>query len=289
MSQDYYKVRIEPRPCTVDTTDLMAAFLADAGFESFEPDATGLNAYIACDYVNDNTGDVYKITRDALADMPIPCDSVDIHSERIQGEDWNEEWEKHYFKPIVIGNRCVVHSSFHHDIPAAEYDIVIDPKMAFGTGHHQTTSNMALWIMELDMNGKSVIDMGTGTGILAILAAMRGAGPVTGIEIDPVAYENAIENTALNGHPEIRLICGDATALADVKPADYLFANINRNIILGDIDRYAGALLPGGTMLLSGFYDHDLPMIREAASAHGLTNQGMHDTDHWVAARFIKE
>ena len=208
-----------------------------------------------------------------------------VCSKRIEGRDWNEEWEKNYFRPIVIEGECVVHSSFHKDVPQARYDIVIDPKMAFGTGHHHTTSRMAAWLLSEDLQGKSVIDMGTGTGILAMLASMRGAAPVTGIEIDPDAWDNAVDNARVNGR-DIRMICGDASALSELEPTDYLLANINRNIILGDIAAYARALKPGGVMLLSGFYDHDLPMIEAAAAGQGLEYVDKKLSADWCAAKF---
>lgn len=280
---DYYRVRIDVAECTEDITDLAAAYLADAGFESFEPDSTGLTAYIKRE-----AGDGVKIAEESLSDFPMESD-FKITGEVIEGEDWNEEWEKNYFKPILIEGRCVIHSTFHREVPEAEYDIVIDPKMAFGTGHHDTTSQMVKHILALPLQGKSVIDMGTGTGILGILAAMRGAERVIGIEIDEAAYENAKENVTLNG-VKMELIHGDATALSGLEPADYLFANINRNIILGDIDRYAGRLKSGGEMLLSGFYDTDIAMIAEAASRYDLREETRLVSDaRWVALRLIKE
>lgn len=280
---DYYRVRIDVAECTEDITDLAAAYLADAGFESFEPDSTGLTAYIKRE-----AGDGVKIAEESLSDFPMESD-FKITGEVIEGEDWNEEWEKNYFKPILIEGRCVIHSTFHREVPEAEYDIVIDPKMAFGTGHHDTTSQMVKHILDLSLQGKSVIDMGTGTGILGILAAMRGAERVIGIEIDEAAYENAKENVTLNG-VKMELIHGDATALSGLEPADYLFANINRNIILGDIDRYAGKLKSGGEMLLSGFYDTDIAMIAEAASRYDLREETRLVSDaRWVALRLIKE
>ena len=280
---DYYRVRIDVAECTEDITDLAAAYLADAGFESFEPDSTGLTAYIKRE-----AGDGVKIAKESLSDFPMESD-FKITGEVIEGEDWNEEWEKNYFKPILIEGRCVIHSTFHREVPEAEYDIVIDPKMAFGTGHHDTTSQMVKHILDLPLQGKSVIDMGTGTGILGILAAMRGAERVIGIEIDEAAYENAKENVTLNG-VKMELIHGDATALSGLEPADYLFANINRNIILGDIDRYAGRLKSGGEMLLSGFYDTDIAMIAEAASRYDLREETRLVSDaRWVALRLIKE
>lgn len=282
MGKDYFEVRVDFEPCNEDITDLAASFLADAGFETFEPDAVGLTAYIAADA----TADAEALTCESLVDFPIPTE-FKVSYKRIEGRDWNEEWEKNYFRPIVIEGECVVHSSFHKDVPQARYDIVIDPKMAFGTGHHHTTSRMAAWLLSEDLEGKSVIDMGTGTGILAMLASMRGAAPVTGIEIDPDAWENAVDNTRINGR-DIRMICGDASALSELEPADYLLANINRNIILGDIAAYARALKAGGVMLLSGFYEHDLPMIEAAAAEQGLEYVDKKLSADWCAAKFRK-
>lgn len=279
---DYYKVRIDATPCTEDITDLAAAFLADSGFESFEPDSMGLTAYIRC-----SEGSGKEIATDALCDFPMDVE-FNISEEFVEGKDWNEEWEKHYFQPILIGGDCVIHSSFHTDVPSARYDILIDPKMAFGTGHHDTTSQMVRHILGSDMEGKSVIDMGTGTGILGILAAMRGATKVTGIEIDRPAYDNAIENVSLNG-ANMELIHGDASALEGLDNADYLFANINRNIILADINRYAARLKSGGTMLLSGFYEEDIPMIEESASKYGLKESCRLISNRWTALKLIKE
>lgn len=278
---DYYSVRIDATPCNEDITDLAASFLADSGFESFLPDETGLSAFIPVAAGGAATAEI------ALADFPIPT-VFSISETFVKGEDWNSEWEKNYFKPIVVGDECVVHSSFHTDVPAARYDIVIDPKMAFGTGHHDTTSNMMRLILSSDMEGKSVIDMGTGTGILAILAAMRGAAPVVGIEIDEPAYENAVENARLNG-VDVKFYHGDAACLDKLEPADYLFANINRNIILADIDRYYSHLKHGGLMFLSGFYEKDVEMIESKADEYGLREKRriVSDSD-WTALELEK-
>ena len=182
-----------------------------------------------------------------------------------------------------------MHSSFHKDIPEARYDILIDPKMAFGTGHHATTSQMMRYVLDImDIDGKSVIDMGTGTGILAILCKMRGAGDVTGIEIDPGAFENAVENAALN-RQAIDFICGDAASLAELQPADILLANINRNVITSDITRYALKIKSGGLLLLSGFYTSDIPVVMAAAEPLGFTlDSATEEGDHWAALRLIK-
>lgn len=279
---DYVEVRLdlEPFPGS-DATDLLAGMLGDIGYESFVPDESGLTAYVPVAAYDDDA------LRDALGDFPYDC-VIERRSTTVEGRDWNEEWERNYFRPIVVGDRCVIHSSFHTDVPSARYDIVIDPKMAFGTGHHSTTSLILERLLDLDLDGRAVIDMGTGTGILAILAAMRGAAPVTGIEIDGFAYTNAVENVALNGHPEIKLINGDASALGDVEGADVFIANINRNVITADIGSYARKLVPGGTMLLSGFYVEDIPVVAAAAAAEGLDQVSYTEHDRWACLQLVR-
>ena len=220
-----------------------------------------------------------------IADFPMEVDAK-LTVDFIEGKDWNEEWEKNYFQPIVIADQCVIHSTFHKDVPNAKYDIVIDPKMAFGTGHHSTTSLILQTLLETDMKGKSVIDMGTGTGILAILSAMLGAEKVTGIEIDPGAYENALEHVELN-NVNVDVLLGDASRLNELQPADIFIANINRNIILADISSYRKNLKPGGIMLLSGFYESDIAMIERAANALGLEVVSYKEDKDWVAVKLI--
>ena len=279
---DYKEVRLDLEPFPgEDATDLLAGMLGDIGYESFVPDNKGVTAYVA----------LGAYDADALAEVvdefPYPC-KINVTATTIEGRDWNEEWERHYFQPIVVGDKCVVHSSFHTDVPKAEYDIVIDPKMAFGTGHHATTSLILEQLLQMDLDGRSLIDMGTGTGILAILAAMRGAHPVTAIEIDEFAQVNAVENVAVNGHPEINVILGDASALEPIAPAEVFVANINRNVITGDIDRYAKRLVGGGTMLLSGFYEEDISVVQKAAEAVGLEYQSYTENNRWVCLKLGK-
>ncbi|MGM9842236.1 MAG: 50S ribosomal protein L11 methyltransferase, partial [Candidatus Limisoma sp.] len=181
------------------------------------------------------------------------------------------------------------HSSFHKDFPRLQYDIVIDPKMAFGTGHHETTSLMIKRILDADMTGKSVLDMGTGTGVLAILSAMCGAANVVGVEIDPPAYENAVANAQLNGHPEIDLRLGGAEKVVESVSFDFVLANINRNIITADINRYAAALKCGGEMMLSGFYVDDVPVVEAAANACGLERVSVIEKNRWANLQLIKK
>lgn len=273
---DYRELRLNLTPCSEDATDVLAALLADAGYESFVADADGLTAYVKADAFSNEALD------EALALFPFPAE-ISRSVALIEGKDWNAEWEKNYFKPIVIGDRCVIHSSFHTDVPSAEYDIVIDPKMAFGTGHHATTSQVVNALLSMDETGLDVIDMGTGTGILAILCAMRGAARVTAIEIDPPAWENAVENVRLNGCSDrVNPICSDASALADAPKADIFIANINRNIITADLPAYVAALKPGARMILSGFYEADIPVIMETAAPLGLSELTHTTLNDWA-------
>lgn len=280
---DYVEVRLDLAPFPgSDATDLLAGLLGDTGFESFVPDDAGLTAYVPAPLFNREAFDA------ALEDFPFNC-RINVACTTVEGRDWNAEWERNYFQPIVIGRDCVIHSSFHTDVPAARYDIVIDPKMAFGTGHHATTSLIVEQLLARDLTGLKVIDMGTGTGILAILAAMRGASELTAIEIDEFAYTNAVENVALNGHSEIRLIHGDSSALATDGAADLFIANINRNVITTDMPRYADALRLGGTMLLSGFYEEDVPVVTEWGRPCGMVAQGYTVRDRWACLMMKKE
>lgn len=278
---DYTEVRIDMSPCNETMTDVMAALLCEHGYESFVPDESGMTAYIKLEDFDN------KVLDEVTAELPFDT-SVTVKCETVEGRDWNQEWEKNYFKPITVDGKCVIHSSFHTDIPSMPYDIVIDPKMAFGTGHHQTTTLIIRRLLKLPLEGSSVIDMGTGTGILAILAAMRGAGPVTAIEIDEFAHVNAVENVSLNRHPEINVVLGDASALAGVEPVDLFLANINRNIIVGDLQVYASRLKEGGTMLLSGFYEDDIAIVLDEARKHGLEYVGHTVLERWSCLELKK-
>lgn len=279
---DYVELRFDLDPCEEYMTDLLAAMLADAGYESFVPDESGLTAY-----VRESQYSVEAV--DAIVES-FPFEPAISHTaKRIEGRDWNSEWEKNYFQPIVVGGECVIHSSFHTDIPKCRYDIVIDPKMAFGTGHHSTTSLIIGRLLDMSLEGVSMVDMGTGTGILAILAAMRGASPVAAIEIDEFAYTNALENIRINSHPEIVMLNGDATALSALEfKANLFVANINRNVITADMEAYAGATAKGGVMLLSGFYVEDIPVVREAAERCGMKYVDYTEQKNWACVKLLK-
>lgn len=279
---DYIEVRFDVEPCDATSTDVLAAMLCDVEFESFVPDESGLTAYVKRELYNEAS------IADIVTSFPLPA-QIKWRAEVIEGQDWNSEWEKNYFQPIVVGDKCVIHSSFHTDIPEVEYDIVIDPKMAFGTGHHATTSLIIRQLLEMSLDGLSVMDMGTGTGILAILSAMRGAEKVSAIEIDEFAYVNAVDNVKINGEPQINVMLGDASLLANEEPVDVFIANINRNIITADIAEYAKTLKSGGIMLLSGFYEEDVEVIMSQARLHSLDYQSHTVQDRWTCLRLVKQ
>ena len=206
--------------------------------------------------------------------------------ETMPDKDWNEEWEKNFFQPIVIDDQCVVHSTFHRDVPVMRYDIAINPQMAFGTGHHAKTGCMMRWILETELKGKSVLDMGCGTSILGILAAMRGASPVLGIDVDDWCIRNSRENIALN-KVDMQVLLGNAESLQG-RRFDVVLANINRNILLGDMAAYVATLPEGGCLIMSGFYSEDIPMIDAEATRLGLSQTGVKMQDNWVAVKFVK-
>lgn len=277
---DYQEIKIEISPFTTDAADLLAAYLADIGYDSFLQVSDHILAYIPYNKYNPQE------LKELLEDFPMQV-KLSFSAERIEGKDWNEEWEKNYFKPIVIADECVIHSTFHKEIPKAQFDIVIDPKMAFGTGHHSTTSLIMSSLLKMDLKDKMVIDMGTGTGILAILCMMKGCRKAVGIEIDKDAYDNACDNCNLNG-VDVDLINGDATSLAfltESEKADLLIANINRNIILTDMEQYAEALKPDGEMLLSGFYESDVPLITRRAEMLGMEISDFKSDNSWTVVK----
>ncbi|MCF0204729.1 MAG: 50S ribosomal protein L11 methyltransferase [Muribaculaceae bacterium] len=282
MCNDYIELVFSAPDCSEDEMDVLSALLCEVGFESFVNVEDGLKAYIAAkDYAGIDVSAV-------VASFPFSGE-IEWDENLIKGQDWNEEWEKNYFKPMVIADRCVIHSSFHTDYPTLEYEIIVDPKMAFGTGHHDTTNQMVEAILDCDLKGKKAVDVGTGTGILAMLASMRGADEVLAVEIDRDAYINAQENLEMNNVHNVRLVCGDASALPGNEDCHLLVANINRNIIIADLERYAKELRSGGQMFLSGFYDDDVPMIEEAAAKFRLLKTGQSSRNRWAILRLRKE
>lgn len=277
----YFEFTFTTQPCTETINDVLAAVLGDVGFESFVEQENGLTAYIQQSLCNEEE------IKAALTDFPLPGTDITYTFVEAEDKDWNEEWEKNFFQPIIIGDRCVIHSTFHRDVPQAEYDIVINPQMAFGTGHHETTSLIIGELLESELNGKSLLDMGCGTSILAILARMRGAAPCTAIDIDEWCVRNSIENIALNNVTDIAVEEGDASALKGKGPFDVVIANINRNILLNDMQQYVACMHPGSELYMSGFYVDDIPVIRAEAERNGLTFVHHKEKNRWAAVKFI--
>lgn len=254
--------------------DIFINELAQIGFDSFEETDNGCIAYIPTNLLDLNQ------LQQQIDSFPYKGINV-LGTTDIEDKDWNEEWEKNYFQPIIIGDKCVIHSTFHHDIPKLPYDIIINPQMAFGTGHHQTTSMMLKAILDTDFSGKQVLDMGCGTAVLAILARMRGAAHVTAIDIDDWCVRNAQENIQLNNIDGIEVLLGDAELLKD-KHFDIILANINRNILLNDMPLYAATLQHGGMLFMSGFYVTDIPVLTEKAAELDLQLTARQQTDNWA-------
>jgi ribosomal protein L11 methyltransferase len=204
----------------------------------------------------------------------------------LDDKNWNEEWEKNY-SPVLIAGKCFVRAPFHEPMPGIPHEIVIEPKMAFGTAHHETTQLMVEWLLEQDVEKKTVLDMGCGTGILAILANKLGASYVIGIDNDEWAWRNALENFSLNGVENGEALLGDAGKV-EMGRYDLILANINRNILLRDLPIYAQGLKENGKILLSGFYESDRDAITAKAGEHSLRFNGIKSQNHWAAMLFSK-
>ena len=263
--------------------DILASELGDIGFESFTSNKEGLTAYINTNEYDESSLDV------CLKNFPVQGINFQHTLKLIEDRDWNEEWEKNYFKPIRIENECLIRASFHPDETGFRYTIVIDPKMAFGTGNHATTYLMIREILKLDLAGKEVLDMGCGTAVLAILAAMKNAMRVVAIDIDEWAYNNAVENCRINGTDNIEVMLGGAEQISGSGTFDYIFANINRNILLTDICRYVLALKSEGIIFMSGFYKEDIPVIEEECNKNGLQLNYFTELDNWVTISVQKK
>ena len=256
--------------------EILMAELAEVGFDSFEDTPTGIKAYIPKDSWNEHIlQDIYLLSN--------PEFTISYQITEIEQVNWNEEWEKN-FSPIVVEDLCTVRANFH-PVPNTRYDIVITPKMSFGTGHHETTYMMLQQLLPLSLEGAKVLDMGCGTGILAIMAALRGARDITAIDIDPWCVENATENVQQNDCSFITIKEGDVSLITG-EQYNLILANINRNILLSDIPAYTQALLPQGLLLVSGFYEEDLPAIKEKCQEVGLTYLSHIERNRWVSGKF---
>lgn len=272
----YIEYSFEIKPLQ-PASDILIAELGEAGFESFLENDEGILAYIQKeDWQEDILDSIEILNNDQFAST--------YTFKEIAQENWNETWERN-FRPIQIDCQCAVRAPFHQKSDVA-YDIVIEPKMSFGTGHHETTHMMLQFILEHDFNGKSVLDMGSGTGVLAILAAMKGAAQIDAIDIDNWCYLNAKENVARNDCSHINVYEGDSSLLGNRK-YDVILANINRNILVADMAAYAQNLRKNGTLFVSGFYVDDLPIISEKGAESGLQLVKNLEKNRWVAVKYV--
>ena len=269
-----YDFNVSPKE---PATEMLIAQLGYVGFESFVEQDYGVTAYIQKQEWNS------KILEDVFLLHSNEFNITFEHNEIAQ-TNWNEEWEKN-FNPIQVDDLVSIRAPFHTN-PSLQFDIVIEPKMSFGTGHHETTHMMVQHLLALDLDTKKVLDMGCGTGILAIFAEMKGAKPIDAIDIDSWCYENSLENIQRNNCNHITVYEGDASVLKE--KYDVIIANINRNILLSDMKTYTGCLNENGVLLLSGFYKEDIVIIEDEVTKYGLTFETMIQRNNWVALKYVK-
>ncbi len=254
------------------------AQLGELGFESFMETNSGVLAYIS---------EKTLINPLNIADLQVfssPEFVITFQQKKVEIENWNHTWETN-FKPIAVGDECLVRASFHK-AEGREFEIIITPKMSFGTGHHETTYMMLKFILEHDFLGKTILDMGSGTGVLAILLALKKAAHVDAVDIDPWCYENALENVELNQCNTIDVLQGNADLLKG-KKYDAIFANINRNILLQDMEAYVNCLDKKGELYLSGFYSEDIPVVEAKCNNLGLVQEKKLEKNNWVALKYV--
>lgn len=302
----YLEFTFTTNPANEAVQDVLSAVLAEIGFDSFvhtdeldrpakertdDPEAPVLADKEAEDHFRCYIQKALynkEALEEVLATFPLPGVEVSYTMAEAEDKDWNEEWEKNYFKPLVVDGRCVIASTFHENVPTAEYRITINPQMSFGTGHHATTSQMISRLLSDSIEGLEVLDMGCGTSILALLARMRGARHCVAVDVDEWCVKNSRENIALNGLDGIDVELGDASSLADKGPFDLIIANINLGILLNDLKHYVPRMKAGGHIYMSGFYDTDVPKLLAEAQAQGLTLVDEHVLDGWACIKLQK-
>lgn len=269
-----YTFKVEPfQP----GTEILIAELGYAGFESFVETPDGVIAYI-------QVGDHSESILESIYILNSSEFEITYNFETIEQTNWNAEWEKN-FNPIVVGDQCAIRAPFHDPFDV-KYDIIIEPKMSFGTGHHETTHMMIEHVLASDFTKKSVLDMGCGTGVLAILAMKKGASRVEAIDIDNWCYLNSLENISRNDCDQITVLEGDASLL-EGKQFDVIIANINRNILLNDLSTYVACLNKNASLFLSGFYDSDFELVQESCENLGLKFETKRTRNNWVALKFV--
>ncbi|APG65103.1 ribosomal protein L11 methyltransferase [Tenacibaculum todarodis] len=271
-----YNFSVSPKEPGVE---ILIAELGNVGFESFVETEEGVTAYVQKNDWNSTILEpIFILSSEEF--------KIDYTKAEVAQTNWNAEWEKN-FQPIEVDNLVSVRAPFHEN-PNLKYDIVIEPKMSFGTGHHETTHMMIQHLIDLDVENKKTLDMGCGTGILAIFAEMKGAKPIDAIDIDNWCYENSVENVARNKREHISVFEGDSSLLVD-KKYDVIIANINRNILLNDMKTYTDCLNKEGVLLLSGFYKEDISTIDAEVSKYGLSLAKTIERNNWVALKYLSK
>lgn len=278
MARTYIQLKLTISPLA-SGQEIALAFLGEMGFESFLETSIGLDAFIQEEsWSPDLLDQLYPLVENGL--------DIGWSLTAIPPENWNSVWESD-FQPIVIKDQCAVRAHFHAPIDVP-YELVITPKMSFGTGHHQTTYMMLKTLLAYPPKDEVVLDMGTGTGVLAILAEKLGAHSVDAIDVESWCYENTMENAAMNNCKKINVIEGDRMFIPN-KEYGTIIANINLNVLLLDIPLYAKRLRPNGKLFMSGFYSHDIPAIESKANQNGLQLVNYIEKDNWVATYFFKQ
>ena len=263
--------------CSQELTDYLIAELFQLGFDSFQELNDGFEG--SCETASFDEGNVNQVLS--------PFSNLSFQIEKQNKVNWNEEWEKDY-DPVIIKDRCLVRASFHAARPEFEYEIIVTPKMSFGTGHHATTFQLLSYQMQLDHQGKRVLDVGTGTGILSIMAQKRGASLIVATDTDSWCIENSRKNFELNGIRVAKLFKGEIENLPDSN-FDIIMANINKNVLLTQMSVYVEKLTTGGRLLISGFYEEDMDDLKVVAGSHSLKPSGFTTRDNWVMLVFYKQ
>ena len=259
--------------------DMFMELLGEIGFDSFMDTDDGFDAYCQEPLLNDEElNDIMQMEQFANVKF--------LKKELIPDQDWNATWEASY-EPVIINEFCRIRAPFHKVEGSYKYDLIIEPKMSFGTAHHETTSQIIELMLQSDFTGQNLLDMGSGTGVLAILAKKLGSAMTVAIDNDEWAYRNALDNIRLNDENEIIVELGDASSLND-RQFDVILANINRNILLRDMKEYVKCLVDGGKIFFSGFYEEDLVLIAKEAERLGLTYSNHVTKNNWTAAVFVK-
>jgi len=280
----YYELNFTIEPYIEAYGDVLSSSLAEIGFETFVPTDNGLQAYIQQQAFQE------KQLQELIGEFPFADVKISFDKAEAAYEDWNAVWEEEGFHPIVIDDMIVIHDVKHTDVPELPYDIIITPKLAFGTGSHQTTRMIMRELARLNLTGKRVIDAGTGTGILTIMCIKRGAASAFAYDIDEWSIENTRDNLLLNGiYNQVTVKEGDASVLTQAEEADLLIANINRNILLNDLNAFCHKLNKQGELLLSGFYTEDAPLLIEEARKESMKLLRKESDENWCMLLLEKE